>query len=129
MPSKIVRGKEDVMPALQVKDCPAEVYERLRECAARENRSISQQTVTILEEHLGMRPKSNASMASMSTESRHGRNRPRYLYSNEQDDGVDYAAKHRAVFAELEKLPPIPITDSTQDIAAFIAQMREEDAE
>ena len=37
------------MPALQVKDCPADVYEKLRKCAEEENRSISQQTLTIIE--------------------------------------------------------------------------------
>ena len=43
------------MPALQVKDCPTEVYEELRRCASRENRSISQQALTILEDYLGFR--------------------------------------------------------------------------
>ena len=41
------------MPALQVKDCPTEVYEELRRCASRENRSISQQALTILEDYWG----------------------------------------------------------------------------
>ena len=40
------------MPALQVKDFPAELYEELRACAAAEDRSISQQTVRILREYL-----------------------------------------------------------------------------
>ena len=43
------------MAPLQVKDCPDDVYEALRAYAARENRSISQQTVTILQEYLGLR--------------------------------------------------------------------------
>ena len=38
------------MPALQVKDCPASVYEQLRACADEENRSIAQQTLTIIQD-------------------------------------------------------------------------------
>lgn len=40
------------MPALQVKECPDELYEQLRECAAEECRSMSQQTIYILKEYL-----------------------------------------------------------------------------
>lgn len=40
------------MPILQVKDCPVETYERLRALAEREHRSISQQTIVAVEEHL-----------------------------------------------------------------------------
>lgn len=40
------------MPALQVKDCPDDVYEGLRVCASEELRSLSQQTVFILREYL-----------------------------------------------------------------------------
>ena len=40
------------MPALQVKDFPSDLYEELRECAARQDRSISQQTVHVLREYL-----------------------------------------------------------------------------
>ena len=52
--------KEDAMPALQVKDCPSDVYERLRACAAEENRSISQQALTIIENYLRMREERTA---------------------------------------------------------------------
>lgn len=40
------------MPALQVKECSEDVYERLRACAANENRSIAQQTLTIIQDYL-----------------------------------------------------------------------------
>lgn len=33
------------MPALQVKDFPDDLYAKLKECAARNHRSMSQQTV------------------------------------------------------------------------------------
>jgi hypothetical protein len=40
------------MPALQVRDFPAELYSCLRDCAKREHRSISQQTIIAVREHL-----------------------------------------------------------------------------
>ena len=43
------------MSALQILDCPTEVYERLRACAREENRSISQQALTAIEDFLNLR--------------------------------------------------------------------------
>ena len=40
------------MPALQVKDFPDDLYAELKECAANEDRSISQQTLHILRQYL-----------------------------------------------------------------------------
>lgn len=40
------------MPALQVKDFPSDLYEDLRACASRQDRSLSQQTTRILREYL-----------------------------------------------------------------------------
>lgn len=38
------------MPALQVKDFPDDLYAKLKECAARNHRSMSQQTVAYVEQ-------------------------------------------------------------------------------
>lgn len=40
------------MPALQVRDFPATLYDELKECAARNHRSIAQQTIIAVEEML-----------------------------------------------------------------------------
>ena len=45
------------MPALQVRDLPQDTYERLVRCAADEHRSLTQQTVAILESYLMQRDK------------------------------------------------------------------------
>lgn len=37
------------MPALQVRDFPEELYERLKECAASQHRSVAQQTIIAVE--------------------------------------------------------------------------------
>lgn len=41
------------MALLQVRDCPADLYERLTNRAKSENRSIAQQTIFILKNSLG----------------------------------------------------------------------------
>jgi hypothetical protein len=115
------------MPALQVKDCPIEVYERLRECAARENRSISQQTVTILEKYLGMRTSSKPTTSVAQKAPRETR-RPALSYAFDAHDDTDYAAHHRRVFEELAKLPPIPISETAPRADIILAQIREEEA-
>lgn len=43
------------MPALQVRDCPQDTYEALKRRAARENRSMSQQALTLIQEGLAYR--------------------------------------------------------------------------
>ena len=115
------------MPALQVKDCPVEVYERLRECAARENRSISQQTVTILEEYLGMRAPSNAAAPVAQNKPRRTE-RPRLLYSSDERDDFDYVADLRETFELIDELPPIPISERSPRADVILAQIREEEA-
>jgi plasmid stability protein len=61
------------MPLLQVRDCPSDVYGELRAVAQREHRSIAQQTVAILSEHLlsaGGRQERNARLERVFAESR-----------------------------------------------------------
>ena len=107
------------MPALQVKDCPSDVYERLRACAAEENRSISQQALTIIENYLRMREEHAA------PEPKPIRFRSYYV---QEDDGIDYAAKHARVFEEIHKLRPIPIDEDRPSAVELLRQIREEEA-
>ena len=110
------------MPALQVKDCPSDVYERLRACAAEENRSISQQALTIIEDFLDMRAGQAARTAS---DSKPTRSRS---YYTQADDGVDYAAKHARVFEEIHKLRPVPIDEGRPSAVELLRQIRQEEA-
>lgn len=52
------------MPALQVRDFPDELYERLKECAAREHRSVAQQTIVAVEQMIANNANSAAGSAS-----------------------------------------------------------------
>lgn len=109
------------MPLLQVKDCPMYTYDRLRERAALEHRSISQETLYIIEsyldEHERHKPASKAAPAPR-----------RFSYARDRHDTTDYAARRRKVFAEIEKLPRIPVTADCPSTADILAEARREDA-
>ena len=111
------------MPALQIKDCPDSAYERLRACAKAENRSISQQALTIIEDYLDARDRGFVAFSSSAAPA--VRQRPSY---SGVDDGVDYIAKRKATFERISKLPPIPITETAPRTDIILAQIREEEA-
>ncbi len=110
------------MPALQVKDCPTEVYERLRACAARENRSISQQALTILEDYLGMRP-------APARNDRRRRQTSIYEESCRRPDPSEgLIEKRRQLFERINSRPPLLESDSLPSSVELVRQSREEDA-
>lgn len=102
------------MPALQVKDCPTEVYEELRRCAARENRSISQQALTILEDYLGFRDFAP---------------RDRSASSSKRESGdISYLEKRKRIFERMEERRRIPVSEEAPSSADLLAEIREEEA-
>lgn len=107
------------MPPLQVKDCPTDVYERLRQCAQEENRSISQQALTIIEDYLSMRdngaflPRSNHGLASL---------------PQPPQERVAYGEKRRRALERINSYSAIPITDELPSSAELIRQIRDEEA-
>lgn len=107
------------MPALQVKECPAAVYDRLRECAARENRSISQQALTIIEGYLGMRDIGTPTDLMEATQNLH----EPVLAAPE-----NYLERRKKVFDRIAKLRPIPISEKAPNTADILRQIREEEA-
>jgi len=101
------------MPALQIKDCPTEVYEELRRCASRENRSISQQALTILEDYLGFRdfvPHDRSSLR------------------NRCGEKPSYIEKRKRLFERIDKLPAIPVSELAPSSADILAEIREKEA-
>ena len=106
------------MPPLQVKDFPADVYERLRQCAREENRSISQQTLTIVEDYLNMRDR--------------GADLPRSGHASIPSsyaikEKIDYGARHQKVIKHIEK-HLLPGTDLLPSSAELVRQIRDEEA-
>lgn len=115
------------MPALQVKDCPSDVYERLRACAAEENRSIAQQTVAILRLYLdGYGSTSFDSTPVVSRSVRRYRS-AHSIYEGECGS-ENYLAKREEAFRRIEKLHPIPITAERPRADVLLAEIREEEA-
>ena len=106
------------MPPLQVKDFPTDVYERLRQCAREENRSISQQTLTIIEDYLNMRDS--------------GADLPRSGHAlipsfHKKEEEIDYGARRRKVIERIEARP-LPGLDVLPSSAELIRQIRDEEA-
>ena len=111
------------MPPLQVKDCPQDVYERLRACAGEENRSIAQQALTIIEDFLDMREVLGARAAV--------RSRWAASYASAEEGAahpVDYAAKRARAFARIDALEPIPAGARIPSAVDLLAEIREEEA-
>lgn len=108
------------MPALQVKDCPEHIYESLRTCAAEENRSISQQALTIIQRYLEMR-ESAGDVELLSPSIR----RPSYA---SEAATTDYVEKRKAIFERMAELKPIPVSRKSPAAAEILRQIREEEA-
>jgi hypothetical protein len=54
MQNAVILNTGDLMPLLQVRDIPKELYETLSRVAQMENRSISQQTIVLLKKALNI---------------------------------------------------------------------------
>jgi hypothetical protein len=49
----IMYAEDLKMPLLQVRDCPEDIYKRISSVAKKQNRTIAQQTIVLLEKGLG----------------------------------------------------------------------------
>ncbi|MDR0499944.1 MAG: hypothetical protein LBG97_01670 [Coriobacteriales bacterium] len=119
------------MPALQVRDFPQELYSSLRERAKQEHRSISQQTIIAVREHLsnGCAQRSNVpknskfgNATTIDYESTFRREA-----ENEQRTAQDERAeKLRMAFATIDALPKINIPDDFPTPTQIVREMRDE---
>ena len=107
------------MPALQVKDCPSETYELLRERSARENRSISQQTLTIIEQYLGLRDPDGADSRSRDVQPLSAR------FAAEEPD-AHFLERRQAIFERINDLPSFRLPDGFDDVSDLVTLAREE---
>lgn len=112
------------MPALQVKDFPDDLYEELRECAAQECRSVSQQTIYGLREFLRMHKAyqsvKNALWAA-----------PYFtdlLEDDEKQKRLKRAKRRRELREQIREQEPASIPDDFPSAAEIIQEMREERA-
>lgn len=110
------------MPALQVKDFPDDLYEELRECAAQECRSVSQQTIYALREFLRMHKAyqsvKNALWAAPYVAD--------LLEDKERQERQERAKRRRELMEQIRELGPADIPSDFPDPAELIREMREE---
>lgn len=112
------------MPALQVKDFPADLYEELRECAAAEDRSISQQTVRVLREYLQARRRlgERVGFAVCPVAQEVSAKRSQV----EEDERDVRMGRRKKVFERIDALPKFEVPDDFPEPAELVRQMREE---
>ena len=114
------------MPALQVKDFPADLYEELRACPTAEDRSISQQTVRIVREYLRAYRQIGgrtdwAVVPVDREETRHGDRR-----RTAEEERLDRIEHRKRVIERIDARPYIEIPDDFPSAAEIVRQMREE---
>lgn len=113
------------MPALQVKDFPADVYDELRNCANNEDRSISQQTIHILRRYLELYKEASQSSSD-----------PEHLIFRSPKDEADTAPvptndrfeKRRRALQRIAELPPVELPPGYDSVADLVRESREERA-
>ena len=110
------------MPALQVKDFPDDLYEELRECAAEECRSVSQQTIYGLREFLRMHKAyqsvKNALWAAPYITD--------LLEEEEEQERLERARKRHDLLERVRERGPANIPADFPSAAEIIREMREE---
>ena len=101
------------MASLQVREFPPDLYVRLKERARDEHRSISQQTIVAIQEHLG----EGASALVASTQ-------PERCLAEDAPTETRIA-KRKRLFAELEAMPKATIPDGFPSPAEIVREMRD----
>ena len=103
------------MPALQVRDFPEDLYEKLKEVAARERRSVAQQTIVAVE-------------AMVSGECAHAKGEPRRSLYLDFDTEAKRAAriKKRQELFESAKAHPLVLSPDAPSPVDVIREAREE---
>ena len=121
------------MPALQVRDFPEELYDQLKALAARNHRSIAQQTVACVEQMiLQENAEENARERGFRVVAggrRGGARTADSIYAPRFDTEAERAArleKRKALFKEMEKLPWKGPRPSEDEIVRIIREGREE---
>ena len=100
------------MPALQVRDFPEDLYEKLKEVAAREHRSVAQQTIVAVE-------------AMVSGEYAHAKEEPRYRDVDTEAKRAARIKKRQELFGSAKAHPLVLPPDAPSPVDV-IREAREE---
>lgn len=113
------------MPALQVREFPDDIYEELKAAAAREHRSIAQQTIICVERFL-----QEASARERKAENEGYRHRGTSLPYCRQDESTREReariAKRRETFRRIDAFPKLDLPSGALGPVDIIRGMREE---
>lgn len=113
------------MPALQVREFPDDIYEELKAAAAREHRSIAQQTIICVERFL-----QEASARERKIENEGCRHRVTPHSSYQQDESTREReariAKRRETFRRIDALSKLDLPNGALGPVDIIRGMREE---
>ncbi|MDO4290614.1 MAG: argininosuccinate lyase [Eggerthellaceae bacterium] len=111
------------MPALQVRDFPDDMYEQLKECAAREHRSIAQQTIAFVEQ--GIRQYSGEYYWDGKT-----LHRPvQMLGFDTEKERLARIEKRKALFSEFKEIEWKGPKPTSEEMVEMLHEMREERTE
>lgn len=114
------------MPALQVKDFPSDLYEELRDCAAANDRNISQQTIRILREYLKVYKQAGGSANWVVRPSIEQPEKVSESRKQREDVIAERIERRKRIFEQIHAMPKIEIPDDFPEPAELIRQMREE---
>ncbi|WP_438363513.1 FitA-like ribbon-helix-helix domain-containing protein [Slackia exigua] len=113
------------MPALQVREFPDDIYEELKAAAAREHRSIAQQTIICVERFLR-----EASARERKAENEGYRHRGTSLPYCRQDESTREReariAKRQEIFRRIDAFPKLDLPNGALGPVDIIRGMREE---
>jgi hypothetical protein len=109
------------MPALQVRDFPADLYEGLKVRAKRENRSLSQQTIVAVREHLAAPQPWLQSQPQLQPQPQSQTTGP----TMRAEDGGQHLERRKTLFAEMDRRPKIDIPPDFPSPAEIIREIRD----
>lgn len=101
------------MPALQVRDLPQDLYDKLKERAEREHRSLARETIVAIERHVdpAMRPDEMPA---------------RFRLVDEEAERQARIARRRRVLEKIAAMPPSIVPDDFPSPAELIREGRRE---
>lgn len=113
------------MPALQVREFPDDIYEELKAAAAREHRSIAQQTIICVERFLR---EASARERKIENEGCWHRVTPHSSYQQDESTREREAriAKRQEIFRRIDALPKLDLPNGALGPVDIIRGMREE---
>lgn len=101
------------MPALQVRDLPQDLYDKLKARAEREHRSLAQETIVAIERHVDPATRPDEMPA-------------RFRLVDEEAERQARIACRRRVLEEIAAMPPSIVPDDFPSPAELIREERRE---